>query len=87
MAEKGKTLQCPVHYNAKTTGRPRMNPENDGKYLSRYLDAPNEPLFPFGYGLSYSEFEYSDLKVLTPEVKPDGVVKVRVKVTNKGHNF
>lgn len=64
-----------------------MNPENDGKYLSRYLDAPNEPLFPFGYGLSYSEFEYSDLKVLTPEVKPDGVVKVRVKVTNKGHNF
>lgn len=64
-----------------------MNPENDGKYLSRYLDAPNEPLFPFGYGLSYSEFEYSDLKVLTPEVKPDGVVKVSVKVTNKGHNF
>ena len=45
---------------------------------------PNEPLFPFGYGLSYTEFEYTDLQVTTPEVALGGVVKVRVKITNKG---
>ena len=76
--------QCPVHYNVKITGRPRKGPEHDKKYLSRYMHTPNEPLFPFGYGLSYSEFEYSDLQVLTPEVELGGVVKVSVKVTNKG---
>lgn len=48
------------------------------------MHTPNEPLFPFGYGLSYTDFEYSDLKVETPEVALGGVVKVSVKVTNKG---
>ena len=76
--------QCPVHYNMKITGRPRNNPQHDKKYLSRYMHTPNEPLFPFGYGLSYTEFEYSDLQVLTPEVELGGVVKISVKVTNKG---
>ena len=76
--------QAPIHYNMKTTGRPRKSPTNNAKYSSRYMYTPNEPLFPFGYGLSYSEFEYSDLKVLTPEVELGGVVKVSVKVTNKG---
>ena len=76
--------QCPIHYNVKITGRPRKGPQHDKKYLSRYMHTPNEPLFPFGYGLSYTEFEYSDLQVLTPEVELGGVVKVSVKVTNKG---
>ena len=76
--------QCPVHYSVKTTGRPRKSPTDNAKYSSRYMDIPNEPLFPFGYGLSYSEFEYSDLQVLTPEVELGGVAKVSVKVTNKG---
>ena len=76
--------QAPIHYNMKTTGRPRKSPTDNAKYSSRYMYTPNEPLFPFGYGLSYSEFEYSDLKVLTPTVKLGGVVKVSVKVTNKG---
>ncbi|MBR1961607.1 MAG: glycoside hydrolase family 3 C-terminal domain-containing protein [Alistipes sp.] len=76
--------QVPVHYNNKITGRPRKGPEHDKKYLSRYMYTPNEPLFTFGYGLSYTEFDYSDLQVLTPEVALDGVVKVSVKVKNVG---
>ena len=76
--------QAPIHYSMKVTGRPRTSPTKTAKYLSRYMYTPNEPLFPFGYGLSYSEFEYSDLQVLTPEVELGGVVKVSVKVTNKG---
>lgn len=76
--------QAPVHYNMKTTGRPIPENKKSGKYYSRYMHTSNEPLFPFGYGLSYTEFEYSDLKVLTPTVELDGVVKVSVKITNKG---
>ena len=77
--------QCPIHYSMKITGRPlRTGTSKSKKYFSRYMHAPNEPLFPFGYGLSYTEFEYSDLQVLTPEVELGGTVKVSVKVTNKG---
>ncbi len=76
--------QVPIHYNAKITGRPRVSPENDAKYTSRYMFTPNEPLFAFGEGLSYTTFGYSDLEVLTPEVKIGETAKVRVKVTNTG---
>ena len=76
--------QVPVHYNSKNTGRPPKSQFKAQGYSSSYVDIQNAPLFPFGYGLSYSEFEYSDLKVLTPTVELGGVVKVSVKVTNKG---
>jgi beta-glucosidase len=76
--------QIPVHYNAKSTGRPPKSQFKAQGYSASYVDIQNAPLFPFGYGLSYTEFEYSDLKVLTPEVELGGVVKVSVKVTNKG---
>ena len=76
--------QVPVHYDMKMTGRPLPKNNKVKKYYSYYLHTPNDPLFPFGYGLSYTEFEYSDLQVLTPEVELGGVVKVSVKVTNKG---
>ena len=76
--------QIPVHYNSKNTGRPAKSQFKAQGYSCSYVDIRNAPLFPFGYGLSYSEFEYSDLKVLTPEVELGGVVKVSVKVTNKG---
>ena len=76
--------QIPVHYNSKTTGRPAKSQFKAQGYSSSYVDIRNAPLFPFGYGLSYTEFEYSDLKVLTPTVELGGVVKVSVKVTNKG---
>lgn len=76
--------QVPVHYDMKMTGRPLPKGAKAKKYYSYYLHTPNDPLFPFGYGLSYTEFEYSDLKVITPEVPLGGVVKVSVKITNKG---
>jgi beta-glucosidase len=75
----------PIHYNVKNTGRPSRNPYKPASnYTSTYIDIPNVPLFPFGYGLSYTRFEYSDLKVLTPEVEIGGTVKVSVKVKNVG---
>lgn len=76
--------QVPIHYNMKRTGRPMPSPESKSKYLSRYLFTPNEPRYPFGYGLSYTTFDYSDLKVLTPEVAMGEEVKVSVKVRNSG---
>lgn len=76
--------QIPIHYNAKSTGRPRKTPTNNEKFVSRYMRIPNEPLFAFGEGLSYTEFAYSDLEVLNPEAKLGETVKVRVKVSNVG---
>ena len=76
--------QVPVHYNSKNTGRPPKSQFKAQGYSSSYVDIRNAPLFPFGYGLSYTEFEYSDLQVLTPTVELGGVVKVSVKVKNVG---
>ena len=52
--------QIPIYYNAKNTGRPYMN-DGNSKFKSDYLDVPNEPLYPFGYGLSYTKFTYSSM--------------------------
>lgn len=73
--------QIPVYYAQKTTGRPQ-DPGN--KFSSKYLDIPNEPLFPFGYGLSYTQFEYSDLKLSADKLTPGGAIVATVKVSNKG---
>ena len=76
--------QIPIHYNYKSTGRPHLNPDSDAKFVSRYLRTPNEPLFAFGEGLSYTDFSYSDLEVSSQEVKLGANVQVNVKVTNTG---
>jgi beta-glucosidase len=73
--------QIPVYYAQKTTGRP-LDPGN--KFSSKYLDIPNEPLFPFGYGLSYTQFEYSDLKLSADKLTPGGAITATVTVSNKG---
>jgi len=73
--------QIPVYYAQKTTGRPQ-DPGN--KFSSKYLDIPNEPLFPFGYGLSYTQFEYSDLKLSADKLTPGGAITATVTVSNNG---
>ena len=76
--------QVPIHYAYKNTGRPQVSPDNDARYVSRYIDAPNEPLFAFGEGLSYTEFSYSDLEIVNPDAMLWETVNVRVEVTNEG---
>lgn len=77
--------QIPLYYNHKNTGRP-MPPEVDFmKFRSGYLDVTNEPLYPFGYGLSYTTFEYSDLKLSAETIRPNEKLTVFVRVENKGN--
>ena len=73
--------QIPVYYSQKTTGRP-MDPNN--KFSSKYLDIPNEPLFPFGYGLSYTQFVYGDVQLSTNKISKAGAFTATVALTNKG---
>jgi beta-glucosidase len=73
--------QIPLYYNHKNTGRPYSEKEH---YTSKYLDMPNSPLFPFGYGLSYTSFAYSDLKVSSPVVGSTDSIRVTVRVANTG---
>lgn len=73
--------QIPNYYYAKNTGRP-MDP--DQRYTSKYLDAPNAPLYPFGYGLSYTTYEYGNLQLSNAEISDTGSLTVSVEVTNTG---
>jgi len=73
--------QVPLYYNHKPTGRPA---KDDDKYTSKYIDAPSTPVFPFGYGLSYTTFRYSDLAVTPTKISPAGRVTVTVTVSNTG---
>ncbi|HEX5169046.1 MAG TPA: beta-glucosidase BglX [Cyclobacteriaceae bacterium] len=75
--------QVPLYYNHKNTGRPFDGALND-KYKSRYMDVSNDPLFAFGYGLSYTSFKYSDLKLSQTEMKHGETILVSVVVTNAG---
>lgn len=73
--------QIPVYYNHFNTGRPANNPNN--QYTSKYLDCPNEPLYPFGYGLSYSHFRYENLELSTHTLSPGDVLEVSFSLTNQ----
>jgi beta-glucosidase len=72
--------QLPLYYNHKNTGRP----PTDQKYTSKYLDVPVTPLYPFGHGLSYTEFRLSNLQLSAPRIQRDGSVRVSVEVENVG---
>lgn len=74
--------QVPVYHYMKNTGRPYVHPE--AKYESRYLDVVNEPLYPFGYGLSYTYFDYSAIRLSADGFSGDGSLTATVTVTNTG---
>ena len=73
--------QIPLYYNHKNTGRP-MDPMN--KFTSKYLDSSNDPVYPFGYGLSYTTFGYSDIKLSKNQLKGDEKLTASITLTNTG---
>ena len=73
--------QIPLYYNHKNTGRPM---DSNNKFNSKYLDISNDPLYPFGYGLSYTTFEYGDIKLSKSELKGDEKLTASVTLTNTG---
>ncbi len=73
--------QIPVYYSMKNTGRPE-DPAN--KYTSKYLDVANHPLYPFGFGLSYTTFKYSNLKLSSDVLSGSGSITVSLLVANTG---
>ena len=76
--------QIPIYYNHKNTGRPSLPTNADDRYKSRYVDLPDTPLYPFGYGLSYTTFEYSDLKLSKKEIGKSETLTVSVTIKNTG---
>jgi beta-glucosidase len=74
--------QIPLYYNHLNTGRPYSSGAT--KFKSNYLDIDNSPLYPFGYGLSYSKFVYSNLKLNKTDLKGNETLTATVTVTNKG---
>lgn len=75
--------QIPIYYNHFSTGRPAKT-ENETNYVSAYIDLKNSPKFPFGYGLSYTQFSYSDLKLSSAKIKSNETIKVSFKLSNVG---
>lgn len=75
--------QVPLFYNHKNTGRPLRGPWFQ-KFQSNYLDVSNDPLYPFGYGLSYTNFSYSDMALSTTKAKGNQSVTASVTLTNTG---
>jgi beta-glucosidase len=81
--------QIPIYYSHKNTGRP-LNPEKTAncefeKFKSNYLDVCNTPLYPFGYGLSYTKFDYSNIEISNTKLSKGEKIQVSVKITNSGN--
>jgi len=77
--------QIPIYYNHKNTGRPLEEGKWFEKFRSNYLDVSNDPLYAFGYGLSYTSFSYSDISLSKSTIKPNEKLDIKVTVTNTGN--
>jgi len=75
------TGQVPIYYNHLNTGRP---PVADSRYNSKYIDASWTPQFPFGFGLSYTQFKISNVAISATQIRPDGTIRVTADVENVG---
>lgn len=76
--------QIPIYYNHYNTGRPAKN-NTDRNYVSAYIDLDNDPAYPFGFGLSYTTFKYSDFNVNATNLKGNQILTASIKVTNSGN--
>ena len=76
--------QVPLYYNYKSTGRPEKDEDKFEKFKSVYLDIPNSPLYPFGYGLSYTTFNYSDISLSSSKLQGNQTLKASITLTNTG---
>ena len=76
--------QVPVHYNEYSTGRPHVEGKDKDRFRSKYLDIPNEPLYPFGYGMSYTKFEISPVEIDKENMTSEETLHVSVRVKNVG---
>jgi beta-glucosidase len=76
--------QVPIYYAHKNTGRPLEQGKWFSKFRSNYLDVSNDPVYPFGYGLSYTRFSYSDIKLSSTSLKGNQTLTASVTVTNTG---
>ncbi len=74
----------PIYYNHKNTGRPLGETPWFRKFRTNYLDVTNEPLYPFGFGLSYSKFTYGDMKLDKTELNGEEELQVSITLTNEG---
>lgn len=76
--------QIPIYYNHYNTGRPAKS-ETDVNYVSAYTDLANSPLYPFGFGLSYTKFQYGDVQLNKTVIKPREALTATITVTNNGN--
>lgn len=76
--------QVPIYYSHKSTGRPLPEGQWFQKFRSNYLDVSNDPVYPFGYGLSYTNFNYSDIKLSSNSLKGNQTLTASVTITNSG---
>lgn len=76
--------QVPIHYDMKNTGRPIELGADNAKYVSRYLNTPNSPLYRFGHGLSYTSFSYSPVTLDAATIAADGSITASATITNTG---